>query len=121
MEIFSADEKCKSNLFDIISQQITDRDRFFKDISKYLLLSFNVNQIGISSNVKTSDGKVFFGIRNRGNIDDGSLYPSVNGNAEVYDSKVSFYNQSVYEDLPSISIQDIRLYLWGEIYREAYG
>ena len=62
-----------------------------------------------------------FGLRASKNIDDGALYPSVNGNAEVYDENVQFYNNSVYEDLPTVYLHKKRSDLLGEIAREAYG
>ena len=118
---FRQDDDRKRTLINYLTTSRTDDRDHYENVTTYLKESFNGNQIGVSSNIRTADGKVFLGLRQAGNIDGGSLYPSVNGNAEVYDTDVSFYNHSVYEDLPSIHTQDVRSDLLGEISREAYG
>lgn len=120
INMFRADDACKSRLIKNLSREEVGEEEILLHVNEYLRSSFNVNQIGVSSNVKTSDGKIFFGLRGSNNIDSGSLYPGVNGNAEVYDENVSFYNNSVYEDLPSVYLRDRRSDLLGEISREAY-
>ena len=89
-------------------------------VNEYLEKSLNVNQIGVSANIVTSEEVLLLGQRSDLNIDAGKLYPGVNGNAEVADSNVSFYRQSVYEDYPTIRIDDDRIDFFGEIGREAY-
>ena len=89
-------------------------------VNDYLGKSLNVNQIGVSANVVTREGALLLGRRSDLNIDAGTLYPGVNGNAEVADRNVSFYGQSVYEDYPTIRIDDDRIDFFGEIGREAY-
>ena len=81
---------------------------------------FNVNQIGISANIVTQDDVLLMGRRSKSSIDGGYLYPGVNGNAEVADRNVSFYNASVYEDFPTIVLDSDRIDFAGEIGREAY-
>lgn len=120
IELFLKDDACKYRLIHSISNEAIDEEEILLHVNEYIRTSFNVNQIGVSSSVKTSDNKIFFGLRGSNNIDSGALYPGVNGNAEVYDENVSFYNNSVYEDLPSIHIHDRRSDLLGEISREAY-
>ena len=89
-------------------------------LNKYLSSCFNVNQIGVSGNIITHEGMLLLGQRRKSNIDAGKLYPGVNGNAEVADRDVSFYSQSVYEDSPTIHLEDDRIDFFGEIGREAY-
>jgi len=96
-------------------------DKILAHVNEYIKNSYNVNQIGVSSSLKTPKQELLFGLRAAKNIDDGALYPSVNGNAEVYDEGVQFYNHSVYEDLPTIFLHNKRSDLQGEIAREAYG
>lgn len=89
-------------------------------VNQYLKKCINVNQIGVSANIVTNDGLVLLGQRSRGNIDDGQLYPGVNGNSEVADRNVSFYSLSAYEDYPTIRLDSDRIDFFGEIGREAY-
>lgn len=90
-------------------------------VNEYLSRCMNVNQMGVSANIVTGDGALLLGQRSQSNIDAGKLYPGVNGNAEVADANVSFYRQSVYEDYPTIRLDDQRIDFFGEISREAYG
>lgn len=120
-KFFSYDDCCKIRLFEELSVKDVDDEQILTHINEYIKCSYNVNQIGVSSNIKTSKKEILFGLRATKNIDDGTLYPSVNGNAEVYDEDVQFYNNSVYEDLPTVYINQKRSDLLGEIAREAYG
>jgi len=120
-KFFSYDDNCKLRLFEKLSVKDIDDEQILTHINEYIKCSYNVNQIGVSSNIKTSKKEILFGLRASKNIDDGALYPSVNGNAEVYDEDVQFYNNSVYEDLPTVYIDQKRSDLLGEIAREAYG
>ena len=103
-----------------LSSDSLDSEQILTHVNEYIKYSYNVNQIGISGNVETSEGEILVGLRDSKNIDDGYFYPSVNGNAEVYDENVQFYNNSVYEDLPTVNIHEKRSDLLGEIAREAY-
>ncbi len=89
-------------------------------INRYLKDTFNVNQVGVSANIITRDGVLLLGRRSSKAIDNGALYPGVNGNAEVEDPAVSFYHYSVYEDFPTIHTESPRVDFLGEISREAY-
>ncbi len=120
-KFFSYDDCCKMRLFEELSVKDVDDEQILTHINEYIKCSYNVNQIGVSSNIKTSKKEILFGLRAAKNIDGGALYPSVNGNAEVYDEDVQFYNNSVYEDLPTVYINQKRSDLLGEIAREAYG
>lgn len=119
--IFRYDDSCKMRLFEALSVKDANDEQILAAVNEYIQRSYNVNQIGVSSNIKTSKNEILFGLRAAQNIDDGSLYPSVNGNAEVYDQDVQFYNNSVYEDLPTVYMNQKRSDLLGEIAREAYG
>ena len=118
---FRYDDGCKLRLFEKLSAKNLDDEQILAYVNEYIRCSYNVNQIGVSSNIKTSKKELLFGLRAAKNIDAGLLYPSVNGNAEVYDEDVQFYNNSVYEDLPTISLHNKRSDLLDEIAREAYG
>lgn len=49
------------------------------------------------------------------------MYPSVNGQSEIYDFNVEFYNESVYEDLPTLLAEErTRLDYNKELDRESY-
>ncbi len=120
-KFFRYDDDCKQLLSKQLSSDCLDDEQILAYVNEYMKSSYNVNQIGVSSNIKTPKGEILFGLRASKNIDDGSLYPSVNGNAEVYDEDVQFYNNSVYEDLPTVHIHKKRSDLLGEIAREAYG
>lgn len=125
IEMLQEDDCAKRSLNARIGQldmEDTDATTYMIDaINEYLRDCFNVNQIGISANVVTKDGLLLIGQRSQANIDAKKLYPGVNGNAEVADRKVSFYNLSVYEDYPTIQLDSDRIDFFGEIGREAYG
>ncbi|MBR6633123.1 MAG: hypothetical protein IKL05_02335 [Clostridia bacterium] len=120
-EFFNYDDTCKLHLFENLSIKGVDDEQILAYVNEYIKRSYNVNQIGVSSNIKTPKNEILFGLRASENIDDGALYPSVNGNAEVYDENVQFYNISVYEDQPTVYLHKKRSDLLGEIAREAYG
>lgn len=105
------------------SPELGDKEsskRMIAIVNDYLRNSLNVNQIGVSANIITREDVLLLGHRSSLNIDADKLYPGVNGNAEVADGKVSFYRQSVYEDYPSIRLDDDRIDFFGEIGRETY-
>lgn len=119
-EFLKSDDDCKQKLMNALSQEhLSDKERF-DIVNEYLAKSYGVNQIGVSANIITNDGILLLGKRGNYTIDNGILYTSVNGNAEVSDPNVSFYKYSVYEDFPTIKIDDTRLDFLGEISREAY-
>lgn len=90
-------------------------------INKYLSVSHNSNTIGVSTNITTSDNYLILAKRAEASIDSGTLYCSVNGQSEIYDKDILFYNKSVYEDVPTIDIDKVgRLDFQEEIVREIY-
>lgn len=90
-----------------------------KNINDYLERSFNTHTVAVSANIETADHYLLVGKRGKGTIDDGEYYCSVNGQSEFNDEKVSFYQDSVYEDLPTLDFNSKkRLDLNNEIQRE---
>ncbi len=114
------DDNYKCKLIDELSNGPLSAEQRLHIVNKYLQESYGVNQIGVSANIMTNDGFLLLGKRGKNAIDKGMLYPSVNGNAEVADKNVSFYQYSVYEDFPTVRIHDTRLDFLGEVTREAY-
>lgn len=117
------DDICKFRMVDALKKQQAsgiNAEDLLATINEYLKTSVNVNQIGVSGNIVTSDNILLLGKRSGDSIDSGFLYPSTNGNAEVADQNVSFYSYSVYADAPSISLDESRIDFHGEITREAY-
>lgn len=121
-EMFLADDRAKRNLYYGLKEcdkQGTGIDSKLTVINAYLSECFNVNQIGVSANIITKDGLLLMGERNHGAIDDGCLYPGVNGNAEIADRNVPFYQYAIQEDYPAIVLSEQNIRFGGEIQREA--
>ncbi len=92
---------------------------FLNNINEYLKQTVSTVQVGVSANVVSSDGFLLFGQREKGTIDENSIYPGVNGNAEIADKNVTFYKTSTKEDYPDIDINNLfRIDFNGEISRE---
>lgn len=90
-----------------------------KNINEYLEKSFNTHTVAVSANIETADQYLLVGKRGKGTIDDGEYYCSVNGQSEFNDENVSFYQDSVYEDLPTLNFNSKkRIDLNNEIQRE---
>ncbi|AGY82824.1 hypothetical protein [Carnobacterium inhibens] len=90
-----------------------------ENINDYLERSFNTHTVAVSANLETADHYLLVGKRGKGTIDDGEYYCSVNGQSEFNDENVSFYQDSVYEDLPTLDFNSKkRLDLNNEIQRE---
>lgn len=89
-------------------------------VNRYLSRSVNVNQIGVSANLTTEDDLLLIGKRggSTNSYDKYSLYPGVNGNAELADDKVSFYQYSAHEDMPTMKRGALRNDFMEEITRE---
>lgn len=120
IQFFVADNAEKSKLISSIENRHDSTTDFLEEINTYLENSYNVNQIGISANVISKDGVLLMGRRAPNSIDNGYIYPSVNGNAELTDRNVSFYGVSAYEDYPTIALNQERMDFLGEVSREAY-
>ncbi len=119
-DFLNRDDACKKKLIESLSHESLSLSERFSAVNTYLSQSNNINQIGVTGNIITKDGILMLGKRGKKAIDNGKLYPSVNGNAEVTDHRVSFYRYSVYEDFPTIRLEEPRLDFLGEISREAY-
>lgn len=90
-----------------------------QNINKYLKSSFNTHTVAVSANIETADQYLLVGKRGKGTIDVGEYYCSVNGQSEFNDENVLFYQDSVYEDLPTLDFNSKkRLDLNNEIQRE---
>ncbi|MBQ8683433.1 MAG: hypothetical protein IJ518_02815 [Clostridia bacterium] len=120
LALFRYDDDCKQELATQIDAA-AEEDGVWDCLNRYLLCCVNVNQIVVTANIITKEKAVLFGLRDSQNIDEGFIYPSVNGNAEIRDNRVAFYTYSVYEDDPTIRLEDKRIDFIGEIDREAYG
>lgn len=77
---------------------------FLNLINRYLSSSINSNTVAVSANLTTRDGCLIGAVRNRSSIDTGTCYCSSNGQMEFRDNLVTFYRNSVYVDLPSLSV-----------------
>ena len=88
-------------------------------INNYLKHDLNVHNINVSGNVITSDGYCIFTQRGSKVVDQHTIYPSVNGGAEIFDKQVEFYQNSVEEDFPTIRYSKEKVYFSHEHTREA--
>ncbi len=101
------------------NQRLYEKNEIDK-LNKYLKYSFNSHTIAVSSNIETKDKYLIIGERGGLSIDNGEYYCSVNGQSEFRDEAVSFYRNSVFEDLPSMDYNSLsRVDLNQEIKREA--
>lgn len=90
-------------------------------VNKYLSESKGTNIIAVTGNIFTKDGYYILTQRSKRAIDSEEIYPSVNGQSEIYDLNVELYNESVYEDLPSLKADGkSRIDFNNELNRESY-
>ena len=116
-EMLKKDDEARKGLTARIWNAADDAARI-KAVNDYLSESMGVNQIAVSGNLVTSDNMLLFSRRGKKGYDSGDLYPGVNGNAEIWDDKVSLYHDSVYEDSPSVFLNAGRIDFNNEIQRE---
>ncbi len=122
IEMLAFDDGCKKELSEQLKgQNMYNEETVLSFVNQYLLNSYNVNQIGVTANLISRGDVLLLGMRDSKNIDEGILYPGINGNAEIKDDDVAFYAYSVYEDEPTILLDSKRIDFVGEISREAYG
>lgn len=89
--------------------------------NELLTHSMNTHVIGVTANLETSDGFLLIAERAKNAVDSGLIYPSVNGQSEFYDYYVDFYNNSVHEDVPTLTWTRIkRIDFVEELNRETY-
>lgn len=93
-----------------------------EEINKCLSLSYNTNSCAVSCDVETDDSYHIITRRSTSVVDSGYIYPSSNGQSEICDKNVSFYNLSVYEDNPTICVGNTnkRIDFNDEIRRESF-
>lgn len=118
-EFFEVDDKCKiACLSGPVESGEKGRKRLIEQINEYLKTSYNVNQIGVTGNIITSDNVLIYGKRASSAIDSGKLYPSVNGNAEIADLDVEFYSDSAEVDFPLMPVDSLPFRFGKELCRE---
>lgn len=101
MEFDFAEDESQKILFD----HNPAKGEFYHSVNQYLSASPNTHSIGVSANLESNDDYLIITEREIGNIDGELYYCSANGQSEIYDSKVDFYKNSVYEDLPTLHIE----------------
>lgn len=126
-DFFDNDRKRKMIEFDNYEDRIQQRylyndsslENEIERLNEYLKYSFNTHTVAVSANIETIDGFLILGKRDEKSIDAGEYYCSVNGQSEFRDENVSFYRESVFEDLPSMEYSSkYRVDLNQEIQRE---
>lgn len=119
IEFFRYDDDCKRKyLNECVVSGVEGRKKLIREINRYLECSYNVNQIGVTANVISSNGFLIYGKRGANAIDSGKIYPSVNGNAEIADADVEFYRDSVNVDYPTLNIDSAQNGFGMELCRE---
>ncbi|MBO5924638.1 MAG: hypothetical protein J6Q52_00055 [Clostridia bacterium] len=120
ISFFCYDDMCKRTyLTKPIEDGKNGRQKLMSEVNRYLECSYNVNQIGVTGNIISSDGFLIYGRRAKNAIDSGKIYPSVNGNAEIADENVEFYADSVDVDYPTLSLDNATNGFGLELCREA--
>ena len=102
---------------DRVSPYIFETD--IKKLNEYLSKSWHIHNINISGNIITGDNHCIFVKRSSVVSDANHLFCSVNGGSEIDDSRVSYYKNSVQEDIPTIKYGREHFYFGGELTREA--
>ncbi len=120
VEFFREDDNCKRKyLLEPVLGGAQGREKLLTEVNEYLKKSYNVNQIGVTGNVITSDDFLLYGKRGAQAIDAGKIYPGVNGNAEIADENVRFYSDSVDVDYPTLDLSSSQGSFGKELSREA--
>lgn len=120
VSLLRQDDCEKDKLIDKLEAQGLEPKERLRAVNEYLSKCINPNQIGVTGNILTKDNVLIMGHRGSNTIDSGSLYPGVNGNAEIADPNVAFYKKSMYEDYPTVYLENHRIDFLGEISRETY-
>ncbi len=124
IDLLKKDDMLKTDMIRTLDELAQRKEQTSKNVietvNQYLSDSVNINQIGVSANLTTSDGLLLIGKRggNTNSYDKHSLYPGVNGNAEFADEKVAFYQYSTHEDIPTMKRGAVRNDFTEEIARE---
>lgn len=105
---------------DIVQDQYLYANEDINHLNDYLEKSYNTHTVAVSGNIVTSDDYLLTTVRSSKSIDAETIYMSVNGQSEFYDKNVDFYQDSVYEDIPTMHYdKDLRINFINEIEREA--
>lgn len=86
----------------ILFREYADGDDLLQGINQYLSLSQNTNTLAVSGNIMTEDCALIVAKREKGEIDGGTHYCSINGQSEFQDHNVKFYQTCVDEDYPTM-------------------
>ncbi|MCE4955665.1 hypothetical protein [Macrococcoides caseolyticum] len=110
--------------FDSIEDKLQSKYLYSSDdlnnLNHYLTKSYNTHTVAVSGNIITSDNYLLTTVRSSKSIDAETIYMSVNGQSEFYDKNVDFYQDSVYEDIPTMHYdKDLRINFINEVEREA--
>lgn len=99
---------------------LTDSSKNMLDrINIFLEQSYSAHNLAVSGNIITADGYLILAERGQKTIDSKTYYCSINGQSEILDKRVNLYWQSVYEDKPTININEpMRIDFMGEFERE---
>lgn len=109
------EDRCHLNLYH--SKPGAENERLL--LNDYLRQSFNTHTIAVSYNIKTADGYYIAAKRNTNCIDTGEYYCAANGQSEFIDKHASFYQESVFEDMPTMVYDsEYRVDLNNELRRE---
>lgn len=122
IDFFKKDDRYGQKMYDEILKIdcLNDKDSALEIINTYLLLTSNTPQICVSGNLITEDNYMILTKRAKNSIDENLYYPGINGNAEIADSNVEFYFNSVEEDFPEIDLDSKRIDFNGELSRECF-
>lgn len=105
---------------DTIQEECLYKNEDIEHLNQYLKTSYNTHTVAVSGNIVTSDDYLLTTVRSSKSIDAETIYMSVNGQSEFYDPNVDFYQDSVYEDIPTMHFnKDLRINFINEIEREA--
>lgn len=119
-EFFNNDDDLKrAYLTKDVTEGKDGRANFIEKVNSYLQKSSNVNQIGVSGNIITSDNRLICAVRSQKVEEGGKIFPSVNGHAEIADMDVEYYKDSVDVDRPTMHIDQDTNSFATELCREA--
>lgn len=114
-EVEAQEQFFKENLQGTTGRIVED----LEPLNRYLEKSWNIHNVNISGNIITQDNYCIYAKRSTAVSDANYLYCSVNGGSEINDELVSYYKNSVQEDIPTICYEKGFFYFGGEHTREA--
>ncbi|MDE5562792.1 MAG: hypothetical protein K2J01_04525 [Clostridiales bacterium] len=109
----------EDKLVDNLQNSIGSSENIMTKVNAFLELSYSAHNLAVSGNIITADGYLILAKRGQKTIDTNTYYCSINGQSEICDKTVGFYQQSVYEDIPTLHVDDkSRIDFMGELERE---